>query len=285
LIADPFSNAYEVAPLKHHEATSTKNKEESLTVTNTATSDNAAAVSTNAASPAATKPAESAATAITTLNRPRLSEKLESLWTMKTLSDLKLSADGTAFELRMPIAPHATISNVAMNVLRNTHDADRKLQVIVDTETREQVALFGSWPMVSVSKHSASRTVSLPAEAKVEGVTVVLTEAKTSNVSSQGEAQERELLIKIPREVVTYSTDTVPANATANTFVFATSSGLESNSQAQNKAVGVEEERQVRSNEEKGDDEIMAVDESSHGSSDVSVEDVESDDEDYDAAR
>jgi hypothetical protein len=183
----------------------------------------------------------------------------------------------------MQIAPHATVSNVTMQVLRNVQDADRKLQVVVDTETHEEVTLFGSWPMVSESKHSTSRTVSLAADARTEGVMVTLEEAKN-------EEQKRELLIKIPREVVTSPTASEPvkANAVNEADTASSSTALDSSEQyvqTQDSEVAIEQEHRLESYDVEGDGTDMGVEEGSQGSSEVSVEDVESDDEDYDAAR
>jgi hypothetical protein len=74
--------------------------------------------------------------------------------------------------------------------------------------------------MVSESKHSTSRTVSLAADARTEGVMVTLEEAKN-------EEQKRELLIKIPREVVT--SPTAIANAAGTVNAQSTSSDVQAN--------------------------------------------------------
>jgi len=143
LIADPFVSPYEVTQLKRRVAPFDEKKEKSSTVINTASSETAAATSSTADTASSTAMQLQPESTVTIANkRPRLSEKLESLWAMKTLSDLTLSADGSAYEMRMQIAPHATVSNVTMQVLRNVQDADRKLQVVIDTETHEEVTLL-----------------------------------------------------------------------------------------------------------------------------------------------
>ena len=85
--------------------------------------------------------------------------------------DWALSQDGAAYELRLPLATGASVSNVAMQVLRHA-DGRRSLEVSVDAEQRQQVRLAGGWPMVSVRRETTSRTVSLPEDASLEGVSV-----------------------------------------------------------------------------------------------------------------
>ena len=102
--------------------------------------------------------------------------------------DWSLSQDGAAYELRLPLTAGASVANVAMQVLRHP-DARRSLQVSVDTEQRQHVRLAGGWPMVSVSRETTSRTVLLPEDASLEGVSVT---TQTATSASQ-------LVVRVPR--------------------------------------------------------------------------------------
>ncbi len=184
----------------------------------TQSTESAAAIEPSAASPAVAQSPKQAATttetsmtpastasptAVTANKRPRTTYEAE--WS--------LSKDGSSYEWRWPIAAQATVSNVALQLTRNVQEpSHRVLQVTVDTEHREEVALFGGWPMVSVSQQTVTRRVSLPEDAKMEGLTVTLEE------SNEGQGGgDRTLLVKVPRQQAESTESAQPAENVVDT--------------------------------------------------------------------
>ena len=172
--------------------------------------------------------------------------------------DWTLSPDGAAYELCLPLTAGASVANVAMQVLRHP-DARRSLQVSVDTEQRQHVRLAGGWPMVSVSRETTSRTVLLPEDASVEGVSVT---TQTATSASQ-------LVVRVPRSgeaAATGASASEPmesATVASDAAVAADDAGVASNNAASTTAPSTD------------DVHPSADDDASQVSSDVTVEDVD----------